>query len=72
MRAELTTSTGIKKAQEVEPVKSLKDLQRIKQYLLGKVDKRDYLLFVLGINIGLRASELTIKLVHIEENNPKE
>lgn len=58
MRAELTTSRGIKKAEEVEPIKNLKDIQRIKRYLLGKQDKRDYLMFVLGINIGLRASDL--------------
>ena len=38
MRAEMTTGRGIKKAQEVEPVKSLKDIQRIKQYLLGRQD----------------------------------
>lgn len=60
MKAELITSRGIKKAEEVEPIKSLKDIQRIKQYLLGKENKRDYLLFVLGINIGLRASDLLV------------
>jgi integrase len=43
---------------EVEPLKSIKDIQKIKQYLLGKESKRDYLLFVLGINIGLRAGDL--------------
>jgi len=53
MKAELTTSRGIKKAEEVEPIKSLKDIQRIKQYLLGKENKRDYLMVVLGINVGL-------------------
>jgi integrase len=58
VKAELTTSRGIKKAEEVEPIKQLKDIQRIKQYLLGKQNKRDYLLFVLGINVGLRASDL--------------
>jgi len=60
MRAELTTSRGIKKAEEVEPIKGLKDIQRIKQYLLEKEDKRNYLMFVLGINIGLRASDLLV------------
>jgi len=43
---------------EVEPIKNPKDIQKIKQYLQGKALKRDYALFVLGINIGLRASDL--------------
>lgn len=52
------TSRGINKAQEVEPIKSIKDIQKIKQYLLGKDNKRDYVLFVVGINVGLRAGDL--------------
>jgi integrase len=52
------TSRGINKAQEVEPIKNLKDIQKIKQYLLGKENKRDYMLFIVGINVGLRASDL--------------
>lgn len=43
---------------EVEPIKNIKDIRRIKQYLLGKKNKRDYLLFVLGINVGLRVGDL--------------
>ena len=43
---------------EVEPIKSVKDIKRIKQYLLGKKSKRDYLMFVLGINTGLRVGDL--------------
>ncbi|MDR3602104.1 MAG: tyrosine-type recombinase/integrase [Desulfosporosinus sp.] len=52
------TSRGITKAQEVEPIKNLKDIAKIKQFLLGKENKRDYMLFVLGINVGLRAGDL--------------
>lgn len=52
------TSRGIPKAQEVEPVKNIKDIAKVKQYLIGKDSKRDYLLFVLGINVGLRAGDL--------------
>jgi integrase len=55
---ELLTSRGIKKAQEVEPIKNLKDIAKVKQYLLGKDNKRDYMLFVVGINVGLRAGDL--------------
>ncbi len=43
---------------EVEAIKSVKDIRRIKQYLLGKRNKRDYLMFVLGINTGLRVGDL--------------
>ena len=44
--------------QEVEPIKNVKDIKRIKQFLLGKQNKRDYLMFVLGINTGLRVGDL--------------
>jgi len=43
---------------EVEPIKNIKDIRRIKQYLLGKRNKRDFLMFALGINIGLRVGDL--------------
>ncbi len=43
---------------EVEPLKSTKDIQKVKQYLFGKEDKRDYCIFVVGINVGLRAGDL--------------
>ena len=52
------TSRGIEKAAEVEPIKSIKDIAKVKQYLIGKNSKRDYMLFVVGINIGLRAGDL--------------
>jgi integrase len=51
-------SNGKIKAQEVEPIKNVKDIQKIKQFLLGKKNKRDYMLFVVGINVGLRAGDL--------------
>ena len=50
--------TGNRLPQEVEPIKNIKDIKRIKQYLLGKQSKRDYLMFVLGINVGLRIGDL--------------
>jgi len=52
------TSRGINKAEEVEPIKKIKDIAKIKQYLIGKENKRDYMLFVVGINVGLRAGDL--------------
>lgn len=42
----------------VSPLKNKKEIEKIKQFLLGKQSKRDYALFVVGINIGLRASDL--------------
>ena len=43
---------------EVEPFKDIKDIEKIKQYLKGKDNKRDYTIFVVGINVGLRAGDL--------------
>jgi integrase len=51
-------SRGINKPQEVEPIKSVKDISKIKQFLIGKENRRDYVLFVVGINVGLRAGDL--------------
>jgi integrase len=51
-------SRGIPKPKEVEPIKKLKDLEKIEQYLKGKDNRRDYMLFVVGINVGLRAGDL--------------
>ena len=44
--------------QEVEPIKNTRDINKIKQYLYGKENKRDYCIFVVGINVGLRAGDL--------------
>lgn len=43
---------------EVEPVRAVKDIHKIRQYLYGKENKRDYCIFVMGINVGLRAGDL--------------
>lgn len=46
----------------------VKDIQKVKQYLLGKDSKRDYLLFALGINVGLRAGDLlTLRIKDVAE-----
>lgn len=42
---------------EVKALKELKDIAKIKAYL-KKNNERDYTLFVLGLNVGLRASDL--------------
>ena len=43
---------------EVSAFKSKKEIERVKRYLMGKENKRDYALFVLGINVGLRTQDL--------------
>lgn len=43
---------------EVEPIRKIKDINKIKQYLYGKDNKRDYCIFIVGINVGLRAGDL--------------
>lgn len=43
---------------EVEPFKNKKDREKIKQYLAGKEDLRNYALIILGWSIGLRCGDL--------------
>lgn len=42
---------------EVDVIRSVSDIKKVKEYLLSK-NVRDYVIFVLGINTGLRASDL--------------
>lgn len=42
----------------VEPIRDLKKIDAVKKYLLGAGKIRDYALFVVGINTGLRISDL--------------
>lgn len=54
---------------EVLAIKSISDINKIKTYLKKKSD-RDYTLFVLGINVGLRASDLLkLKVKDIYNDN---
>lgn len=41
-----------------DPIKSLEDIHRISNYLINNCRWRDNMLFILGINFGLRASDL--------------
>lgn len=41
-----------------EPIKSIDDIDRISKYLIGKKRYRDNMLFIVGINFGLRVSDL--------------
>lgn len=42
----------------VEPIKSLRDIAKMKKYFKSNNRHRDYMLFVMGINVGLRISDL--------------
>lgn len=56
--------------QEVEPIKNTRDINKIKQYLYGKDNKRDYCIFVVGINVGLRAGDLlSLKIKDVTDGN---
>lgn len=55
---------------EVEPIKNTRDINKIKQYLYGKENKRDYCIFVVGINVGLRAGDLlSLKIKDVTDGN---
>lgn len=41
-----------------EPIKSMEDIQRISDYLIANERWRDNMLFIVGINFGLRVSDL--------------
>lgn len=65
-------SRGINKPQEVEPIKNPQDIAKIKQHLLEKENKRDYMLFVVGINVGLRIGDLlTLRIYDVAEQDGK-
>ncbi len=59
----------------VEPIRDLNKLNKIKGNLLKQKNPRDLLLFVLGINTGLRISDiLPLKLIDVKnkEGDPKD
>lgn len=49
-----------------EPIKSMDDIIRISQFLIGQKRYRDNMLFIVGINFGLRVSDLvTLRFSHL-------
>lgn len=53
-----------------EPIKDLDDIDRICDYLISQGRYRDHMLFVVGINFGLRVSDLrTLRFANIIDNN---
>lgn len=63
------------KKHAAEPIKSLEDIQYVSQYLIDHRRYRDNLLFVAGINLGLRCGDLLqLKIGHLldEQGSYKE
>lgn len=49
-----------------EPIKSMDDIIRISQFLIGQERYRDNMLFIVGINFGLRVSDLlSLRFSHL-------
>ena len=48
------------KEREAEPIKDMRDIIRISEYLIENERYRDNMLFVVGINFGLRVSDLRL------------
>ena len=49
-----------------EPIKDINDINKVSQYLISQQRYRDNMLFILGINFGLRVSDLlSLKFSHL-------
>lgn len=53
-----------------QPIKNIDDIDRISQYLISKKRYRDNMLFIVGINFGLRVSDLrTLRFSNLINDN---
>lgn len=53
-----------------EPIKNIEDINRITQYLVDSQRWRDNMLFIVGINFGLRVSDLiSLRFSHLINDN---
>lgn len=53
-----------------EPIKSLDEIKRISRYLIDNKRYRDNMLFIVGINFGLRVSDLLqLRFTHLIDDN---
>lgn len=70
--APATEDTSYELAPEhaAEPIKSMEDIIRISQFLISQKRWRDNMLFIVGINFGLRVSDLRIlRFSHLINDN---
>lgn len=66
------TSYAVAKEHSSEPIKSLDDIQRISEWLISNERYRDNMLFIVGINFGLRVSDLlTLRFSHLIDDDFK-
>lgn len=66
----LYKSDGKPKATAADPIRSLDDIKAIQEYFITRGKRRDYTLFTLGINFGLRAGDLlSLQMHHILKSN---
>lgn len=59
-RAEDIADDELAPEHAAEPIKSMEDINRISQYLIENKRYRDNMLFIVGINFGLRVSDLRL------------
>lgn len=63
-------SYEVVKEHSAEPIKDMSDIIRISQFLVREKRYRDNMLFVTGINFGLRVSDLlTLRFTHLIDDN---
>ncbi len=64
------TSTPLAPEHTSEPIKSMDDILRISKYLIDNKRYRDNMLFIVGINFGLRVSDLRmLRFAHLINEN---
>ena len=64
------TSTPLAPEHTSEPIKSMDDILRVSTYLLENKRFRDNMLFIVGINFGLRVSDLRqLRFAHLINDN---
>lgn len=64
--AEEDTSYRIANEHTSEPIKSIEDIERISEWFIDRGRYRDNMLFIVGINFGLRISDLlTLRFSHL-------
>lgn len=54
------TSCELAAEHTAEPIKDMEDINRISKFLIGQKRYRDNMLFIVGINFGLRVSDLRL------------
>ena len=64
-------SDGIRKARPAESIRSYEDFAAIQQYFLGRDKIRDWMLWTVGVSLGLRISDLLSLKIRSVLNNDR-